>query len=66
MLTCRICGHKWISRLEQIPRVCPRCKRYEWNEQNCNKIQARVPEQLTEAQINTAKELVRLQNEKNE
>ena len=28
---CRLCGHEWESRKEK-PRMCPRCKRYDWKE----------------------------------
>ena len=31
--TCQRCGHVWtqMARLkDRLPKVCPRCKRYEW------------------------------------
>ncbi len=28
---CRICGHDWQSKVAK-PRVCPRCKRYDYDE----------------------------------
>ena len=32
-LHCLQCGWQWVSRLKQSrPRVCPRCKRYNWAE----------------------------------
>jgi len=30
MLKCQRCGHEWEARVEH-PRVCPRCKTYEWD-----------------------------------
>lgn len=30
---CRHCGWEWNSRLGRLPRVCPRCKRYTWQEE---------------------------------
>jgi len=27
---CKLCGHEWISRVVR-PRVCPRCKIYNWD-----------------------------------
>jgi len=31
MYTCGDCGHTWIPRIEDVPKVCPRCKSYKWN-----------------------------------
>ncbi len=32
-LHCLQCGWQWTSRLTHSqPRVCPRCKRYNWSE----------------------------------
>jgi len=28
---CEKCGHKWIPRNEERPRVCPRCKSAWWD-----------------------------------
>lgn len=28
---CERCGHKWIPRNEENPRVCPRCKSPYWD-----------------------------------
>lgn len=28
---CLRCGHKWIPRLEDKPRVCPGCKSPYWD-----------------------------------
>lgn len=28
-LGCKRCGHTWVP-LKKEPRVCPRCKSYEW------------------------------------
>jgi predicted Zn-ribbon and HTH transcriptional regulator len=33
MLQCSHCGHEWERRREQLPKVCPRCKRRNWNEE---------------------------------
>jgi len=29
---CKLCSYKWEARVEN-PRVCPRCKRHDWNEE---------------------------------
>jgi len=29
--TCERCGHKWITRTEESPVVCPKCKSPYWN-----------------------------------
>lgn len=29
---CKKCGHSWVQRSEEAPVQCPRCKRYNWNE----------------------------------
>lgn len=28
---CERCGHKWITRSEELPIVCPNCKSPYWN-----------------------------------
>jgi rubrerythrin len=28
---CERCGHKWVARNKQTPRVCPKCKSPYWN-----------------------------------
>lgn len=28
---CERCGHKWVPREEETPRVCPRCKSPYWD-----------------------------------
>ncbi len=28
---CERCGHVWIPRGEETPRVCPKCKSPYWN-----------------------------------
>lgn len=30
-LTCLHCGHIWVPSKSE-PKVCPKCKRYNWNE----------------------------------
>lgn len=25
------CGHEWTPRTDNLPKVCPKCKRYDWN-----------------------------------
>ncbi len=30
--TCKKCGHKWANRKGIKPRVCPKCKKYTWND----------------------------------
>ena len=29
--SCNRCHHKWLSKAEEKPRVCPRCKSVYWN-----------------------------------
>lgn len=31
-LHCTCCGHEWRPIRDTLPKVCPRCKRYEWQE----------------------------------
>jgi len=31
LLNCLRCDHKWASRLERLPKVCPKCKSPYWN-----------------------------------
>lgn len=28
---CERCGHEWAPRLGRPPKVCPECKRTDWN-----------------------------------
>ena len=28
-LMCRVCGYKWVSRIEQ-PKKCPKCQSWHW------------------------------------
>lgn len=28
--TCRCCGHRWMPRLYRMPRICPKCKSFDW------------------------------------
>jgi len=30
---CNQCEYEWVSKLEE-PKQCPRCKRYDWKEEN--------------------------------
>lgn len=30
-LKCKKCKHEWLPR-EEIPKMCPRCKTYDWKE----------------------------------
>ncbi len=30
-LVCDICNHTWIPRTNDLPAVCPVCKRTDWN-----------------------------------
>jgi rubrerythrin len=32
-LTCKRCGYRWKPRVDSVPRQCPACKTYRWNEQ---------------------------------
>lgn len=25
------CNHEWVPRSDRRPRVCPKCKRYDWD-----------------------------------
>ena len=29
---CKKCGHKWANRKDKKPRVCPKCKKYTWDD----------------------------------
>ena len=29
--TCERCGHKWITKTKEKPRVCPKCKSPYWD-----------------------------------
>jgi hypothetical protein len=31
-LTCDRCGHIWRPRYAKLPKVCPQCKRTDWND----------------------------------
>jgi len=31
MLLCKRCAYRWVPRIEQLPKRCPRCKSYSWN-----------------------------------
>lgn len=31
-LECFHCGYKWTPRLSRMPKMCPNCKRRNWNE----------------------------------
>lgn len=37
LLDCLKCQHRWASRLEQ-PKMCPRCKRYDWNREKRERV----------------------------
>jgi len=37
LLKCNICNYQWRSISNRIPRECPKCKRYDWNESKQNK-----------------------------
>lgn len=28
---CLRCGHKWIARGQEVPRICPKCKSAYWD-----------------------------------
>lgn len=32
MCECKRCGWKWIPRTANMPRECPNCKSYKWND----------------------------------
>ncbi len=34
---CERCNHKWITRSEELPIVCPNCKSPYWNKPKQNK-----------------------------
>ena len=31
LYTCLRCGHKWANRKPRIPKICPRCKSYDFD-----------------------------------
>ena len=34
---CERCGHEWIPRMKENPRVCPKCHSPYWDVQRNNK-----------------------------
>lgn len=34
---CERCGHEWLPRNEEPPRVCPKCKSPYWDRPKKNK-----------------------------
>lgn len=32
LLECKKCGHTWQSKLGGLPKACPACKNYFWQE----------------------------------
>lgn len=32
-MTCKRCGYQWVTRTEGMPRQCPACKSYRFNEE---------------------------------
>ena len=28
---CKLCKYEWFSRIEEKPKQCPKCKRYDWD-----------------------------------
>jgi predicted Zn-ribbon and HTH transcriptional regulator len=30
-LLCDRCGHEWLTRRPQLPKICPKCKSIYWN-----------------------------------
>lgn len=30
ILRCLRCKHEWLPRRPRKPKVCPKCKRYDW------------------------------------
>lgn len=34
---CNQCGHVWEARIDRKPHQCPRCKRYDYAEENKSK-----------------------------
>jgi predicted Zn-ribbon and HTH transcriptional regulator len=39
---CERCGHKWVPREEEFPKVCPKCKSPYWN--TARKLPTKKPE----------------------
>lgn len=37
---CERCGHEWVPKAEQAPRVCPKCKSAYWNAPRRNRVQS--------------------------
>lgn len=36
-LKCLRCGHSWLQRTQNTPRMCPACKSYKWQEPKAEK-----------------------------
>ena len=34
---CERCGHEWVPRMKEEPRVCPKCKSPYWNRPRKNR-----------------------------
>jgi hypothetical protein len=43
---CERCGHTWITRTEEVPKVCSRCKRKDWNDDNDGLIKPVVEKEI--------------------
>ena len=37
ILNCLKCGHEWMARTVNPPKVCPKCKRSDWQKQRLDK-----------------------------
>lgn len=41
-LHCLRCGKNWWPRSEVKPKACPKCKRYDWNEEDVHDLKRQL------------------------
>lgn len=48
---CKRCGHEWVPKGKDEPKVCPNCKSPYWNKERIHKLnkQVKVEDQRQEA-----------------
>lgn len=41
---CEKCGHEWVTRNSEVPKICPKCKSHLWDEGSAGKSDEKPPE----------------------
>lgn len=41
-LKCNRCGLEWTPRVSHVPRACPKCKSYKWNEEVIKDVKRKI------------------------